>query len=132
MCKISCNECCRKVFSDSVTLTTVDGVDTLVIDVPAQSFTNGQCGCFVIVQTIPATTPITAPVAITIGGGTDYYPVVNRCGVDIVAAQLRTRRRYPFKVVTNATSAVFKVLKNLSCAPDNSLSVIPTAPATGG
>ena len=130
MCNISCNECCRKIFSESVTLVTVDGVDTLVIGIPEQTFSNCQRGCFVLVQNIPAATSITAPVAIQIGDdATTLYPVVNRCGVDITATQLRTRRRYPFKVSTNAVGGVFRVLKNLSCTPNNNLSTIPV---TGG
>lgn len=127
MCNISCNECRRKIFSESVTLVTIGGVDTLVIGIPEQTFTNCQRGCFVIVQNIPTTTPITAPVAIQIGDDTTtYYPVVNRCGVDITATQLRTRRRYPFRVSTNATGGVFRVTKNLSCTPSNNLLTIPT------
>ena len=126
MCNISCNECPRKIFSESVTLVTVDGTDTLVIGIPEQTFSNCQRGCLVIVQSIPATTPITAPVAIQIGADTVYYPVVNRCGVDVTATQLRTRRRYPFRVSTNATSGVFRILDNLSCTPNINLATIPT------
>lgn len=130
MCYNSCNECPRKVFSDSVTIVAVDGVDTLVIDVPAQSFNNCQRGCFVIVQNIPAAATINMPVAISIGGvTTTVYPVVNCNGVQVTAAMLRTRRRYPFKVALNATSGVFRILKNLSCAPTNVLAAIP-APTT--
>ena len=134
MCNNSCNECCKKVFSTGVSIITVDGVDTLVIDFPQQTFTNCQRGCFVITQTIPTTATIATPVAISIGGVvTTVYPVVNCNGVQVTAPMVRARRRYPFKVATNATSGVFKVLKNLSCAPDTSLATIPTvAPAEGG
>lgn len=133
MCSISCNECCRKIFSESVTLVTIDGVDTLVIGIPEQTFANRQRGCIVLVQNIPANTPITAPVAIQIGNDTTtYYPVVNRCGVDITATQLRTRRRYPFIVATNAIGGTFRIIKNLSCTPNTNLLTIPVAPMTGG
>ena len=130
MCYNSCNECPRKVFSDSVTIVTVDGVDTLVVDVPAQSFNNCQRGCLVIVQNIPAAATINMPVAISIGEvTTTVYPVVNCNGVQVTVPMLRTRTRYPFKVALNATSGVFKIQKNLSCAPTNVLAAIP-APTT--
>lgn len=130
MCKNSCNECTRKVYSDAITVVTIDGVDTLVIDVPAQTFNNCQRGCIVLIQNIPATATINMPVAISIGGDTTtVYPVVRcNCG-QITACSLRVRRRYPFKVSTTATGGVFKILKNLSCSPNNTLTAIP-APAT--
>ena len=128
MCNISCNECCNKVFSDSVTLVTVNDIDTLVVDVPQQTFNNCQRGCLVIVQSIPTTATIATPVAISIGGSTTtVYPVVDCTGAQVTAPQVRTRRRYPFKVVTTATGGVFKILKNLSCAPNAALATIPVA-----
>lgn len=132
MCNNSCNECHRKIYSDGVSVVTVNDVDTLVVDVPAQSFSNCQRGCLVVTQNIPATATITMPVAISIGGvTTTVYPVVN-CNCDpVIACQLRTRRRYPFVVKVNDTSGTFKILRNLSCAPQNNNGVIPT-PATGG
>jgi hypothetical protein len=42
MCKNNCKICDNIVISDSVTLVTVDGVDTVVINVPATSFRDGQ------------------------------------------------------------------------------------------
>lgn len=134
MCKNSCNECCRKVFSTGVSIVTIDGTDTLVIDFPQQSFFNCQRGCFVITQAIPTTATIVTPVAISIGGDvTTTYPVVDCNGVQVTVPMLRSRRRYPFKVATDATSGVFKVLRNLSCAPNTALATIPVvAPAEGG
>ena len=134
MCYNSCNECPRKVYSSSVTIVTVDGVDTLVIDVPQQTFRNCQRGCLVITQTIPTTATIATPVAISIGGvTTTVYPVVDCNCMQVTVCALRTRRRYPFKVSTSITGGTFKILKNLSCAPDNTLSVIPVeTPTVGG
>lgn len=125
MCKNSCTECQRKVFSDSVSIVTIDDVDTLVIDVPSQTFNNCQCGCIVLIQNIPDTTTIATPVAISIGGDTTtVYPVLNKCCNQITACALRTRRRYPFVVSTTSTGGVFKILRNLSCSPNNNLSSI--------
>ena len=133
MCINSCNECSRKIYSTSVTVITVNNVDTLVINVPAQSFSNNQRGCIVITQSIPAAATITMPVAISIGGDTaTVYPVVS-CNCDaVVACQLRTRRRYPFVVRVDAGAGAFKVLRNLSCAPCDNDGVIPATAVTGG
>lgn len=126
MCKNSCNECCRKVFSQSVTVVTNNGVDTLVIDVGDISFRNNYKGCFVIIQNIPDTVTINMPVAISINGDTTtLYPVTNCSCAQVTACSIRTRRRYPFIVKTTPTGAVFRVLKNLSCAPNNNLNSIP-------
>ena len=125
MCNNSCNECPRKIYSVSVTVVTVDGTDTLVIDVPQQTFNNCQRGCIVITQNIPLTATIAMPVAISIGGDTTtVYPMVSCDCSQVTACAIRTRRRYPFKVSTNPNGGVFKILRNLSCAPDNNLVAI--------
>lgn len=134
MCNNSCNECPRKVYSSGISVVTVATVPTLVIDVPLQSFRNGQRGCIVLTQSIPAAATISMPVAISIGGDTTtVYSVVSCNCNQVTACALRPRRRYPFKVATTPTGAVFKILKNLSCSPDNNLLTIPvvedTAPA---
>lgn len=133
MCNCSCNECPRKIFSSGVSIVTVDGTDTLVIDVPQQSFTNCQKGCLVIIQSIPLTATISTPVAISIGGvTTTVYPVVSCDCSQVTACALRTRRRYPFIVSTNADGGVFKILRNLSCSPNTNLATIPVAETTTG
>jgi hypothetical protein len=131
MCNNSCNECPRKVYSSGISVVTVATVPTLVIDVPLQSFRNCQRGCIVLTQNLPAAATISMPVAISIGGDTTtVYPVVSCNCNQVTACALRPRRRYPFKVATTPTGAVFKVLKNLSCSPDNNLLTIPVIEAT--
>ena len=133
MCNNSCNECPRKIYSDSVTVVTVDDVATLVIDVPAQSFNNNQRGCIVITQTIPDAATINMPVAISIGGvTTTVYPILDCKCSPVIACQLRTRRRYPFVVRVSGTTGTFKILRNLSCAPCNNDGVIPAPAVIGG
>lgn len=136
MCNSNCRLCNNIVISDSVTF--VGG--NLVIDVPANSFVDGQRLCLVVAQSIPATTTITAPVVISIGGDTTtLYPLVRCDCAQVAASAIRTRTRYPLRVNTTATGAVFKVLAGLSCAPSNALRSIPApaavegaaAPATG-
>lgn len=133
MCQNSCNECSKKIYSQSVTIVAVDGVDTLVIDVPLQSFRNSQRGCIVIIQNIPLGATISMPVAVSIGGDTTtVYPVVACNCNQVTACSLRVRRRYPFRVTTTPTGGVFKILKNLSCAPNNNLLTIPALETTTG
>lgn len=122
----NCQLCRNLVISTSVTVATVNGVSTLVIDVPTGVYANGCKVCLVIAQAIPATATVQMPVAISIGGDTTtVYPIVGRDCVQVTACALRTRRKYPLKVATNATSAVFKSLGNLSCAPSTVLDTIP-------
>ena len=122
----NCQLCRNLVISDSVSVVTVDDVATLVVDIPAGVYANCSKVCLVIAQAIPDTATINMPVAISIGGvTTTVYPIVGCDCNQITASAVRTRRKYPLRVVTNATSAVFKSLGNLSCAPNNSIASIP-------
>lgn len=126
MCKNNCKICDRLVISTSVTVAAVGGVDTVLIDIPAASYSDCQRLCLVIAQTIPDTATINAPVAITIGGDTTtVYPLVRCDCSQATACAIRTRTRYPLRVSTNATGGVFKALRGLSCCPNNRLQAIP-------
>jgi hypothetical protein len=126
----NCRLCRNIVISTSVTVVTIDGTDTLVIDIPTGFYPDCRRVCLVVAQTIPATTPITAPVAISIGGDTTtVYPIVNCDCSQVTACAIRTRTKYGLCISTSATSAVFKSLKKLNCYPTDTLAVIP-APAT--
>lgn len=128
-CKTVCHLCDRLVLSQTVTF--ADG--TLTINLPAGSYANGEKYCIVIAQAIPDTTTITAPVVITIGDGTEEYPLTNRCCAQVTACSLRTRTRYSTVVSTSATGGAFKMLGKGGCAPSNNLTAIDgTAPVTGG
>ena len=123
----NCQLCPNLIISTGVSVATVGDVDTLVIDIPAGTYANCRKVCLVIAQAIPTTATIGTPVAISIGGDTTtVYPIVNKDCIQITACAIRTRRRYPLKVSTNATSAVFKSLGNLSCAPNTVIESIPT------
>lgn len=124
-----CQLCRNLVISTAVTVVTVDGVDTLVIDIPAGFYPDCRKVCLVVAQTIPTTATITMPVAISIGGDTTtVYPIVGCDCAQITACAIRTRTKYALRISTNATSAVFKSLNKLSCYPATNLAVIP-APA---
>ena len=128
-CKTVCRLCDRLVLSQAVTF--ADG--TLTINLPAGSYANGEKYCIVIAQAIPEATTITAPVVITIGTGTEEYPLTNRCCAQVTAASLRTRTRYSTVVSTSATGGTFKMLGKGACAPVNNLTAIDgTAPVAGG
>ena len=132
-CKNVCKLCDRLIISQAITFTG----GNLVVNLPAGSYNNNEKYCIVLAQAIPETTTINAPVVITIGTGTQQYPLVNRCCRPVTACGVRTRTRYSTCVETSATSAVFKMLGEPCFQPNNNLrSVNGTAPVadtqTGG
>lgn len=125
-CKPVCQLCPRLVISSAVTF----AGGTLTINIPAGAYANGCKYCIVVAQTIPAATTITAPVVITIGDGTEEYPLTNACCAQVTACSIRTRTRYAVRVATNATGGSFRLLGRPCCAPNNNLTSIDgTAPA---
>lgn len=128
-CRKSCKLCPRLILSQSVIF---DGT-SLVVNIPAGSYRDGEHFCIVIAQAIPAATTITAPVVITIGTGTVQYPLTNRCCAQVTACGIRTRTRYAVRVATDVTGGTFKMLGNPCCSPSNALTAIDgTAPAAEG
>ena len=118
--------CDRLIISTAVTF--ADG--TLTINIPAGSYQDGYKYCIVVAQAIPAATTITAPVVITIGTGTEEYPLNNQCCAQLTAAALRTRTRYAVRVSTTPTGGSFNLIGKACCTPDNNLTAIDgTAPA---
>lgn len=126
-CSDVCKVCPRLVISEAVTF----AAGTLTINLPAGSYNNGEKYCIVVAQAIPAATTITAPVVVTIGDGTETYPLTGCNCAQLVACQIRTRTRYAARVVTTATGGTFRLLGRASCAPSNALTAIDgTAPTT--
>ena len=132
MCNKKCNRLCPNlIISTAVTITTVSGTDTLLINIPEGTYKNGCKYCIVVAQNVPATVPIGTPVAVSIGGNTTtVYPLTNRCCAQVTACAIRTRTRYPVCVSTSATGGTFKVLSGLSCAPNNALASLPVTTTT--
>lgn len=129
-CIKNCRLCRNIVISTAVTVVTIDGTDTLVIDIPAGFYPDCRRVCLVVAQTIPATATITMPVAISIGGDTTtVYPIVNYDCSQVTACAIRTRTKYGLCISTSATSAVFKSLVRMTGYPQETLAVIP-APTT--
>lgn len=128
-----CKLCRRLVISESVTF--ADGV--LTVNIPAGAYNNGEKYCIVIAQAIPAETTIVAPVVITIGEGTEQYPLTGRGCAQVTASAIRPRTRYATVVSTSATGGSFRLLGSPCCSPDNRLTSIngtapAAAPAEGG
>lgn len=132
-CNNNCNKLCPNlIISTAVTVVTVDGVDTLVIDVPAGTYGNHCKYCLVVAQSIPTTATVSMPVVVSIGGDTTtVYPLVcSKTCLQAVACQVSTRTKYCTVVQTNTTSGVFRVLSGLRAyCPEvlNSLPVETTA-----
>lgn len=126
-CKPVCKLCNKIRISQSVTFTG----GNLVINIPAGSYLDCGKYCIIVAQSIPATTTINAPVFITIGTGTQLYPLVKCDCSQVTACGIRTRTRYSTVVSTSATSGTFKLLGNTCPCPTNVLpSINGTAPAT--
>lgn len=124
-CKNICRLCDKLIISTAVAFTG----GNLVITIPAGSYSNNCKYCIVIAQAIPAATTINAPVVIRIGTGTQLYPLVKCNCRPVTACGVRTRTKYSVCVETTATSAVFKMLGNPCCQPNNDLrSVNGTVP----
>lgn len=124
-CK-NCRLCDRLIISQAVTF--ADG--TLTINLPAGSFQRCCKYCIVVAQAIPDDTTITAPVVITIGDSTAEYPLVGCSCAQLTACSIRTRTRYPVRVVTTATGGGFRMLGKVCCAPNNALTALDgTSPA---
>ena len=131
-CKNTCKLCDRLIISQAVTF----AGDTLTINLPAGSYQDGCKYCIVVAQAIPAATTINAAVVVTIGDGTEEYPLAGCDCAQLTACSIRTRTRYATKVVTTPTGGSFKLLGRAACAPNNNLISIdgpaPAAPAEGG
>ena len=126
-CKPVCRLCDKLVIRQSVTFTG----GNLVINLPAGSYNNCEKYCIVLAQSIPTTTTISAPVVITIGDGTETYPLTKRNCAQVTACGVRTRTRYSVCVVTSATGGSFRMLGQPCCSPSNNLTSIDgTAPTT--
>lgn len=126
-CKPTCSLCKNLVISQSVTFTG----GNLIINLPQNSFRCGDKVCIVVAQAIPATTTINAPVFITIGTGTQQYPLTAKNCRQVTACSIRTRTRYSTCVITSATGGTFRMLGQPCCAPNNQLtSINGTAPTT--
>lgn len=130
-CVKDCRLCRNIVISTSVTVVTVDGTDTLVIDIPTGVYLDKCKICLIVAQSIPTTATIGMPVAISIGGNTTtVYPVVSCDCSQVTACGIRTRTKYALRINTSSTGGVFKAINHIKCYPNETLASIPVV--TGG
>lgn len=124
-CQNVCKLCSKLIISNAINF--ADG--NLVINLPAGAYQNHGKYCIVLAQAIPPETTINAPVVITIGEGTEQYPLTRPDCSQVTACGIRTRTKYSVCVSTNATGGVFKMLGKPHCYPRNNLpSINGTAP----
>ena len=121
--------CNKLVISQAVNF---DGTN-LIIDIPTGTYNNCEKYCIVVAQNIPTTATITAPVFITIGGGTATYPLLNCDCTAATACSINRRTRYSVKVRTDVSSGSFVLLDKLPCSRcnDNAAS-LPIETTTDG
>lgn len=126
-CKTVCRLCDRLVISQAVTF----AGGALTINLPAGNYRNGQKYCIVVAQPIPDTATINAPVVVTIGTGTNQYPLTRCDCAQVTACGIRTRTKYSTVVNTTGTGGTFRLLGRPACAPNNAIaSINGTAPTT--
>ena len=124
----NCRLCDRLIISQAVTFT----APNLIINLPAGAYQNCERYCIVVAQAIPEATTINAPVFITIGDGTELYPL-NQCnGVQATASGIRSRTKYSTCVATTATTGAFRLLGRIACCPTDNLPAIDGTAPTGG
>ena len=96
-----CGACTHFVKKISVTLT--DGV--LILNIPQNTYSNHEKVCICIAQSIPDVTSIDK-VAITLGTATPQYIMRTKCGNNVHADQLRSRKVYHTFVATDTNAFV--------------------------
>lgn len=124
----NCRLCKRLVGSVSVTVVGTN----LVVNIPAANYDNCERLCLAVLQEIPATATRGMPVVITIGTDATQYPLVRCNSTPVTQEYIGQGNIYQLKVLTTATSAVFRVLNQLCTVSTNIPSIPVTTPAEGG
>ena len=115
-----CGGCEHFVKTNSATLVG----DVLVLNIPQNTYSNGEKVCICIAQALPIVTSAQT-VAITIGTETTQYPLRTKCGNNVRAEQVRSRKVYHTNVATDTES--FIVSKCELCRTGFNYPVIPAA-----
>lgn len=125
----SCRLCDRFVMSKNITLAN----GKLVINLPQDSYEKGCKYCLVFADTIPVA-PTNTPVVITIGGGTAQYPFTDSCCAQATVCDIKTREKYPVRIVTNSVGGTFRWIGRFCRDGRNDLPVldgtVPAEPVT--
>lgn len=118
--------CDKLIISNSVTFSS----GNLLINIPQGNYLNNEKYCIVVAQAIPDTTTISAPVYITIGGGTATYQLLRCNCTPANACSINKRTRYSVIVKTTPTGGNFVLTGKVPCSQcSNNLVSLP-APTT--
>ena len=117
----------RSITEESITFS----AGTLPINIPQRAYNSG-CPYFLsLVDVIPATTTVGAPVVITIGDGTVEYPLIGCNGVALTAENIRSGYSYPVTVISNNSTGAFKLIAPIRyCRYGGAFSIDGTDPTT--
>ena len=126
-CINNCKSCSKLIFSSAINYDAT--TNTLIIDLPQRNYNNCENYCIVLVQSIPTSATINAPVVFSIGGGATQYPFLNCDCTPIYASQIRTRKIYSTRVNTAVNSGVFKYIGKCKL-PCNATTVVQSIPVT--
>lgn len=107
--------------------------NVLVLNIPLvaqQTYSNKEKVCICVAQTLPVGITSAQTVAVTIGTSTTQYPLRTKCGNNVHADQIRSRRVYHTNVATDTGS--FIVSSCELCKTGFNFPIIPvtTTPAT--
>ena len=129
-CKNICKLCPKLIISSAISY----NAPNLQISIPEGSYYDDCKYCIVTAQSIPAETPVDAPVVISIVNGTQVYPLVACDCEPITARAIRSRTKYSTVVKTDTTTGVFRLLgKICKCNMANSRNALDgNAPSQKG
>lgn len=99
-----CGGCCHFVKTAAVTLT--GNVLSLNIPSPTRVYSNKEKVCICIAQNIPSNVTSANTVSITIGSVGVAYPLRTKCGNNVHADQLRSRKVLHTTVASDTASFV--------------------------
>lgn len=119
-----------KVCPNLVASTEVAVADNeLQITIPAMTINNNEKVCLLIAQAIPAGAD-TLPVVVLNGTGGTAIQMINRCGDSVRADQVKSRKIYNLRIMTDPALAVVRS-NNLCCTAYVWPQISPTpAPAS--
>lgn len=114
-----CGGCSHFVRTNSVTLT----ADVLILNIPDSTYSNKEKVCICVAQSIPEGVTSANTVAVTIGTEATQYPLRTKCGNNVHADQIRSRKVYHTNVATDIP--VFVVSESELCKTGFNFPVLP-------
>lgn len=119
-----CNDCSKFLKSSS----TAQGAGDILIEVPSIPFNNGSRACLCIAQNMPATAVPSDTVSIVISSNGLFteYPLYTRCGNRVHSDQLKARKVYHIRAVTDIPGFV---VTDCLCKTAFTFPTIPETPA---